>query len=114
MDFVCRDGLLLVVLKNVGSASAHRVSTRFDRPFRGLGGTKRLSDLRLFRRLDFMPPGKEFTQLVDLLARYLERREPTRLRATVSYRDRQGRRFEDVMTHDPLVYRDLGEARPSA
>ncbi len=111
VDFDCRDGILFVVLRNIGERSAYRVTTRFDKPFSGLGGRKPIADLRLFRRLEFMPPGKAFSQLVDPLAAYLQRREPARLTATISYRDREGRRFEDVITHDLLIYKDLGEVR---
>lgn len=111
VDFAVSDGLLLVSLSNIGPRSAWRVTTRFDKPFRGLGGAKRISALALFRRVEFMPPGKTFTQLVDPLAVYLARREPTRLSATITYRDREGHRFEDTITHDLRIYRDLGELR---
>ena len=111
MDFTCREGILFVVLKNIGARSAYRVTTRFDKPFSGLGGHKAIASLRLFRRLDFMPPGKEFTQLVDPIATYMRRREPVRLTATIAYRDREGARFEDVITHDLRIYQDLGEVR---
>lgn len=116
VDFACREGLLFVILKNIGARSAYRVTTRFDKPFTGLGGGKPMADLRLFRRLDFMAPGKEFCQLVDPLALYLKRREPARLTATIAYRDREGSAFEDAITHDLRIYQDLGEirlARPS-
>ncbi|HEX9409206.1 MAG TPA: hypothetical protein VGA23_06115 [Methylomirabilota bacterium] len=116
VDFACREGLLFVMLKNIGARSAYRVATRFDKPFSGLGGAKPMADLRLFRRLDFMAPGKEFCQLVDPLALYLKRREPVRLTAIIAYRDREGCPFEDVITHDLRIYQDLGEirlARPS-
>jgi hypothetical protein len=59
------------------------VVTRFSKPFRGLEGRKLISDLRLFWRLDFLPPGKEFSQLVDSLPAYFRRREPTRLTVTI-------------------------------
>jgi len=111
VDFTCRDGILFVVLKNIGARSAYRVTTRFDKPFSGLGGRKPIAELRLFRRLDFMPPGKEFSQLVDPIATYMRRREPARLTATIAYRDREGARFEDVITHDLRIYQDLGEVR---
>ena len=111
MDFTCREGFLFVVLKNIGARSAYRVTTRFDKPFSGLGGRKPIADLRLFRRLEFMAPGKEFSQLVDPLAVYLKRREPVRLTATIAYRDREGCPFEDVITHDLRIYQDLGEIR---
>jgi hypothetical protein len=111
VDFICREGILFVVLRNIGERSAYRVTTSFDKPFTGLGGSKRISELRLFRRLEFMPPGKEFRQLVDPLAGYLRRRQPTRLAATITYRDRDGRRYNDVIVHDLRVFEDLGESR---
>ena len=39
----------------------------------------------------------------------LQRREPTRLTATITYADRDGRRYTDVIAHDLEVYRDLAE-----
>jgi hypothetical protein len=111
LDFTAEQGLLYVVLRNIGARSAYRVTVRFDHPFHGLGGTKCVSDLQLFRALQFLPPGKEFRQLVDPVADYFKRREPKRLTATLSYGDREGSRFQDVITHDLRIYRDLGYTR---
>lgn len=113
VDFASREGLLFVILKNIGTRSGYHVTTRFDKLFRGLDGRKRISDIQLFRRLDFMPPGKEFTQFIDPLVAYFKRREPTKLTATITYRDRENRRFQEVITHDLRIYRDLGDMRIS-
>jgi hypothetical protein len=109
VDFQVERGLLFVVLKNIGSSSAYRVVTQFDQPFRGLGGQKDITGMALFRAVEFLPPGKQFLQLVDPLSAYFTRREPLRLQATVTYSDRDGRQFEDVMAHDLQVYLDLGD-----
>ena len=109
LDFHVRRGLLFLGLKNIGTASAYRVVTRFDRPFRGMSGQKDMSTLALFRELEFLPPGKEFLQLVDPLNTYLARGEPVRLNATVTYSNREGQKFKDVMPHNLEIYRDLGE-----
>src|SRR5687768_13735733 len=85
VDFSVEDGLLNVQLKNIGCRSAYGVKTQFDKPFYGVGGGKCISKLRLFRRLEFMAPGKEFCQFVDALPAYAKRREPMRIKATVSY-----------------------------
>jgi hypothetical protein len=45
-----------------------------------------------------------------MLARYAKRKEPMRLKATVSYRDRDGHRYQDAMAHDLRIYLDLGRA----
>lgn len=112
VDFTVERGLLFIVLRNIGAASAYKVVTRFDQPFWGLGGTRDLSALALFRALPFIPPGKQFTQLVDPLAVYLQRGEPTRLIATITYTDRDGHGYSEIVPHDLEVYRDLAEAVP--
>ena len=111
IDFVVEDGLLTVALKNVGNASAYRVRTIFDKPFCGLGGEKPISSMRLFRSLHFLPPQKEYRQFVDHLQHYAKRREPLRIKATVSYRDRDGNRYEETMLHDLRIFLELGQAK---
>ena len=111
LDFTAEHDLLYVVLRNIGDTSAYRITVQFDKPFHGLGGSKCVSDMQLFRYLRFLPPGKEFMQLVDPMADYFKRREPKRLRATLSYTDREGHKFQEVITHDLRIYRDLGYTR---
>ena len=108
VDFLADQALLYVVLKNIGTRSAYRVITNFDKSFRGLGGKKCISTLQLFQHLLFIPPGKEFVQLVDSLGAYFGRREPSRLSAKITYKDREGQEFADVISHDLRIYRDLG------
>ena len=55
-----------------------------------------------------MHPGKEFIQRVDSIGAYFRRREPSRITATISYEDREGHKFKDVISHDLRIYRDLG------
>ena len=109
VDFDVRDGLLFVSLENIGDGSAYDVTTRFEPPFRGLDGQKDIAGMNVFRRAEFMPPGKAFVQLVDPLAVYVSRQEPMRLSAAISYRDRQGCQYTDVINHDLRVYLDLGD-----
>ena len=110
VDFSVDRGLLVVSLQNIGGASAYRIVTRFDRAFHGLGGNKDLSTLALFRSLLFLPPGKRISQLVDHADAYFQREEPTRLTATITYTDRDGRRYSEVIPHDLDIYRDLAPA----
>jgi hypothetical protein len=109
VDFQVERGLLFVVLKNIGSSSAWQVVTRFDCVFHGSGGRTSVPGLALFRGVGFMPPGKQFVQLVDPLSAYYSRREPLRITATVSYVDRDGRTYQERMPHDLDVYRELDD-----
>jgi hypothetical protein len=113
IDFHVERGLLFVALKNIGAASAYDVVTRFDRPFHGLGGRKDMTGMALFRRIAFLPPGKAFLQLVDPLDAFFRRSEPLQLTAMVTYRSRDGARFEEEMPHDLQIYRDLGDIERS-
>jgi len=111
VDFAVEDGLLTITLKNVGNTSAYRVRTVFDKRFRGLAGEKCISGMRIFRNLDFLPPQKEYRQFVDHLQHYAKRREPLRIKATVSYLDRDGNRYEETMVHDLRMFLELGQAK---
>jgi hypothetical protein len=111
VDFKVEDTMLSVCLKNIGRGSAYVVKTEFDKDFYGLNGEKCISRMRLFRRVDFMPPGKEFCQFVDILPRYAKRREPMRLKATISYKNREGTRYVEKVAHDLRIYLELGQAK---
>ena len=106
VDFKCEDGLLFVVLKNSGQRTAYRVGAEFDKPLHGLGGTKCISELALFQRVEFMPAGKEFVQLVDAAGM-----NSTKFAITVSYADREGHKYGERIIHDLKIYRDLGYSK---
>jgi hypothetical protein len=111
LDFSVDEGLLTIHLKNIGCRSAYAVKTAFDKPFHGVDGKKCISEMRLFRNLEFMAPGKDLSQFVDVLASYAKRKQPMRIAATVSYRDREGHRYEDRIVHNLRIYLELGQAR---
>ena len=111
MDFALDDGLLTIHLRNIGTGSAYLVRTAFDKPFYGIDGTKCISDMRVFRKVEFMPPGKEFVQFIDTLRNYTKRKQPMRVVATISYQDQRGNRFEDRIGHDLRIYLELGQAK---
>jgi len=107
VDFEFERGLLFVGVRNLGARSAVEVSTRFDKPFRGLGGARKMNELPLFKRIEFLAPGKEIRTLLDSTAAYFARDEPTLLTATVSYRTAVGEQRRHAITHDLSIYRDL-------
>ena len=108
IDFHCFQDLLFVLLKNIGTRSAYNVRTVFDQPLRGLGGQKCISELRLFRCVEFIPAGKEFSQFVDPIAEWFQQDHPSRYSITINYNDREGNSFEEQITHNLVIYKDLG------
>jgi hypothetical protein len=111
LDFTNEEGLLTIHLKNIGARPAYAVKTAFDRPFHGLDGKKCISEMRVFRNLEFMAPGKDLSQFIDVLGNYAKRKEPMRIAATISYRDREGKRYQERIVHNLRIYLELGQAK---
>jgi hypothetical protein len=108
LDVVFDRGLLFLVVENLGDRPAHAVRVKFDRPFSGLGGTKKMQGLALFRKLEFLAPRKAIEVFLDRSASYFARDEPTQLTATIAWRSSQGKRCSSTIHHDLEIYRDLG------
>ena len=107
VDFRFEQGLLYIALVNISAAAAYRVSVRFHKPFRGLGGECEVSSLRLFRRVEFLAPHKRIETLLDSSLAYFQRREPTSIKATISFRDAHGKTHTREIVHDLKIYQDL-------
>jgi hypothetical protein len=107
LDVVFEEGLFFLAIANTGNRPALKVSCRFDEPFSGLGGTKDVSRLPLLRNIEFLAPRKQVRTLLDASASYFARGEPTKLSATVSFRDERGVRSEKRVVHDLAIYREI-------
>jgi hypothetical protein len=107
VDFEWERGLLFLVVRNIGTRVALRVSCRFDQRFHGLGGTREMTALALLRNIEFLAPGREIRTLLDTSAAYFDRNEPTRLTARITYSTADGARHESTIAHDLSIYRDL-------
>ena len=108
LDVVFERGLLFLVIANIGERPALRVRIRFEQPVTGVGGTKKMHRLALFRRLEFLAPGRSIEAFLDRSASYFARDEPTQLTAALSWRTPEGERRASTIHHDLEIYRDLG------
>jgi len=108
LDVVFDRGLLFLVLTNLGDRPATSVRVKFEQPFSGVGGTKRIDRLTLFRKLEFLAPWKSIEVFIDRSASYFARDEPTTLTAAVSWQTPDGARRRTTVHHDLEIYRDLG------
>jgi hypothetical protein len=107
LDVEFERGLLYLVLENLGDAPAHAVRVRFDRPLTGLGGDRRVDRLQLFRRLEFLAPGREIRVLLDRSALFFAREQETAFEARVTWQSDEGRRRSRTIRHDLAAYRDF-------
>jgi hypothetical protein len=107
LDVVFEDGLLFIEVGNATLRPAEVVEIKFGQSFHGLGGGTDFAKLRLFRRIEYLAPGRRIRALLDSSAAYFARKEPTKLTATVKFRDHEGKRHQREITHDLAIYRDL-------
>ncbi len=114
VDFVFDDGLFYIGVKNIGALPAYKVSIQFDKEFRGVGGEKNISDLPLFKSIEFLPPQKEIRTFLDSSVAYFDRNEPVRLSARISYQDSRKKRYVDQIDHNLEIYKDIGYIRINA
>jgi len=107
VDFVFERGVFHLAVENIGTAPAYRVAVKFDREFHGQGGRQEMSGLRLFRCIEFLPPHRRIETLLDTSSAYFQRREPTRLTTTISFRDACRRLHQRRIVHDLSIYKDV-------
>jgi hypothetical protein len=107
LEFLFDKGLLSISVRNIGTRAAMKVAVSFDRSFTGLGGSKEISSLPLFRNIEFLGPAREIATLLDTSESYFKRKQPTRIASRVSYLDADERKYETTIDHDLEIYRDL-------
>jgi hypothetical protein len=108
VDFVFDRGLFFIELSNIGDSPAFDITVAFDKNIRGVEGTKSVSSQSMFTSTAFMPPGKKITTFLDKSASYFLRGEPTIVRTSVEFSDRDRQRHSNVITHNLGIYRDIG------
>ena len=107
LDLEFEDGLLFLVLENVGFRPAHSVRVRFAGPLRGLGGEKRIDRLRIFQRLELLGPRRRIRIFLDRAALLFACDEPTEIEARIAWRTDDGERRSRTIRHDLDAYRDF-------
>jgi hypothetical protein len=106
VDVAFEDGLLYLELANLSDRPALNVSCRFDPHLVDLQG-RDVSKLPLFRRVEFLGPGRRIRPLLDSSAGYFGREAPTRVTVAVEYERPDGPRETTKLTHDLEIFRDL-------
>src|SRR4051812_35263965 len=107
VEILFERGLLYIAVRNIGVRPALGTSVRFNEKLVGLGGSKDIASLAMFRNLEFLGPGRELVTLLDSSSSWFARRQPTKLALEISYKDGEGKGFTDSIRHDLEVFRDL-------
>ena len=113
VEFLFDRGLLYISVNNIGNRPALSVSVKFDKKILGLGGTREISALAVFKNIEFLGPQREIVSLLDSSSSYFRRKQPTKISAAITYQDSEKRRYEVSIKHDLEIYRDLVFVEPS-
>ncbi len=108
VDFIFEEGLLFITVQNISDVPAYKVSTRFKPGFTGVEGKKQVSELALFRNIEFLAPRKEIRTFLDASASYFRRQEPLLITAQMSYEDEAGKKYSKTIRHDLSIYLEIG------
>ncbi len=111
VDLVFDEGLLFLCLRNIGARPARDVSVSFDQDIARPHGDGLINELRLFRCVPFLGPGRSVDVFVGTSAAYFASGQPERIVATVAYLDSRGKRRRGRLEHDLGIYADLGYVR---
>ncbi|MFZ0061842.1 MAG: hypothetical protein WAL47_07365 [Pyrinomonadaceae bacterium] len=107
VDFVFERGLFFIAVKNISEQPAYKVSVKFNEKLYGLGGTREVSALPLFRNIEFLAPQKEISTFLDSSDSYFARKQPTKVKAQISYHNAEGDKHSVSIAHDLEIYRNL-------
>ena len=108
IDFIFEDGLFYISIKNIGAIPAYKVSTKFDKTIIGVEGKKTISELPLFKCIEFLPPDKEIRTFLDTSPSYFSRNEPTNISIQIRYEDSRGKKYSNTIKHNLEIYREIG------
>jgi hypothetical protein len=107
-DFEYKDGLLFIILENIGYAPAYGLSVKFDKKV--IGHLDRQIDaMNVFTALAYMPPGKKFQIFVDSFKSYLAKEQPLIVNISLRYSDKFHRSHSESIMHNLSIYKDLPE-----
>jgi hypothetical protein len=106
VDVVLDDGVLYLELANLADRPALNVTCSFDPALVDVQG-RDVSELRLFRRVDFLGPGRRLRTLLDSVAGYFDRKTPARVTVAVEFERPGEPRRATKVAHDLELYREL-------
>jgi len=108
VDFVLENDLMFIQIKNYSNyAPAVNVRTRFDQPIIGFDGKKLVSEIAIFKHLDYLAPLKVFKIFTAPLQAFLKRLKEDEIAIKIIYEDDRGKRFAKAIRHNLSIYKDL-------
>lgn len=109
VDFEYDDGLLFIIIENIGDEPAYETLIKFNKRIFGIQKTRNISSLKIFQSLKFLPAGKKIKILVDLFQSYVVSKQPMEINMVISFRNKSKQTFKNSIQHDLSIYKDFVE-----
>jgi hypothetical protein len=106
VDIVFEAGVLYLELANLADRPALNVRCRFEPPLVDLQG-RDVSELALFRGLEFLGPRRRIRTLLDSSSAYFARKAEARVEIAVEFERPDEPRRTTRVAHDLTVFREL-------
>ena len=106
VDVVLEDGVLYLELVNLSDRPALDVGCSFDPTLVDVQG-RDVSELRVFRRVEYLGPRRRLRTLLDSVPGYFSRKGAARFAVSVEYERPGTPRAETKVVHDLDLYREL-------
>jgi hypothetical protein len=106
VDVLYEDGVLYLELANLADRPALNVACSFDPPLVDVQG-RDVSELRVFRRVEFLGPQRRLRTLLDSVAGHFGRDGAAQVAITVEYERPGSARTATRVTHDLQLYGEL-------
>lgn len=108
VDFVLENDSMFIQIKNYSSyAPAVNVRTKFDPPVLGFDGKELVSEIAVFKHLDYLAPLRVFNVFTAPLQAFLKHLEGDEIVIELIYEDDRGKRFAKTIKHNLSIYKDL-------
>ena len=107
LDFVIIEESLNIKFYNRSKHKFVNVRTEFSNPIIGLNGEKVISELNVFKHLQFMAPGKEFLIYVDELNPFFANNKNELITVLIYATKRNGKQVHKKIEHNLNIYKDI-------
>jgi hypothetical protein len=107
LDFELIDESIYIRFFNASNIEAIDVNVKFSQIIKGLRGTKNISGLNIFKKLNYFAPRKEFLIYVDEIDSFFVHLKNEIINIQIKYLTLSGKKTEKKITHHLGIYRDL-------
>jgi len=107
VDVLFEDMQFFILIQNNTDQPVYRVSVKFDKPIIGWNGSKDITAMKVFNKIETLAPRKTIRVFIDRSPSYFSRRQSPVISGVVTYTDASNTTFISALKHNLSIYRDI-------